>query len=261
MFAAIKQLFAMRQEEMSFRPPVLGDSGPFRIEIQRYSNGLLSEFRDARGRSWHFTYAGGKVVRFTDPTGTTWCEENSRWHGFVGDGKVTGARAPVAVHIDQESGEISLRESERELVYRPDGNTCIRWHEDRENGLRVDITVTEYATMPGRTRVTVERHSNGKEFLRVIEDANGRCYKFEYSKDAMLSTMTDWSGRKPILWRAERDGMGKLIRWISGEADAQAEMVPHLESVDLQGNRFYKTADGRDFVVRPNGSAFMGTAR
>ncbi len=259
MFAAIKQLFALRQDESSFRPPILGDSGAFRIELQRYTNGLLSEFRDVRGRTWNFTYAGGKIVRFTDPSGTTWCEENGRWHGFAADGRVSGAKAPVAVEIHQESGEIMLRESERELVYKPDGNTCIRWQENR-NGAAVGITVTEYATMPGRTRVTVEKHIDGKEFLRSIEDANGRCYRFDYS-DSVLISMTDWSGRKPILWRAQRDGMGKLVKWISGDNEQSSQMTPHLAAVDLQGNRFYKTGDGRDFVVKPNGSAFMGTAR
>jgi hypothetical protein len=34
-----------------------------------------------------------------------------------------------------------------------------------------------------------------------------------------------------------------------------------LESVDLRGNRYYRTLDGRSFVVRPNGSAVMGSIR
>lgn len=256
MFAAIRQLFSARQEELvNFRPPGLSES-TFKVEMHRYSNGLLSQFKDMRGRNWAFTYAGGKVVRFTDPSGTTWCEENGRWHGFAADGRVSAAKPPVAVRINQEAGEIVLEEADREIIYKSDGNTCIRWHEIRSEK-RVEITVTEYATMPGRTRVTVEKHSDGTELLRSIEDANGRCYRFDY-KDQSLATMTDWSGRQPVLWRAERDRTGQLIRWTTGEGESKTEMTPHLDSIDLQGNRFYRTDEGRVFVVKPNGSAFMG---
>lgn len=221
------------------------------VETTRYPNGMISSYRDTSGRAWQFTYAGGKVVRFTDPSGSTWCEEHGRWHGFDIQGRpLTASRSLVGISVNQESGEVTLHGATKKTIYRTDGTTCYEFEEER-NGRVVQMSVTEYATIPSRTKVAIEKSAGG-DLLKWIEDANGRVYRFDYEGNRLVSYI-DISPLQSRKWLAQWEG-GVLVRWVM--QDAAQVMTPHLESVDLRGNRYYTTAEGRSFVVKPNGAAY-----
>jgi hypothetical protein len=138
----------------------------------------------------------------------------------------------------------------------PDGATQIEVTQTIDDA-PVRVKFIEYPTRPNRSFVVVENRA-GTEYVTWLQDAHLKLFKLEYV-DGRLAKYIDMSCKPSVIWEVVYDAGGNIASWNGyqkGTGVEVGEMNPVLQSVELNGNRHYRSANGARIVVDPTGAAF-----
>jgi hypothetical protein len=159
------------------------------------------------------------------------------------------------------AGEQEQVSSSSDAEDRTAGGSCMRIRREI-NGKSVLIKYTEFPTLPTRAFVVTETAEDGIEKATWLQDANGKLFQLEYEGSDLIQ-YRDLSAKPSVTWTAVRDNYGDITNWsgVSKAGEVVSEsMSPRLESVDHEGNRFFRNESGTKFIVRPSGAAFYPRA-
>ena len=216
-------------------------------------SGLITHLRDGQGRTWAFNYVGKQLKQFTDPQGNIWANRDGRW---AADRVMPGVATPRGVAINHATGEIRVEDNVRQTIYMPDGTTQIEVTQIIDDAA-VRVRFVEYPTRPNRSFVVVENRA-GKEYVTWIQDAHLKLFKLEYD-GGRLARYVDMSCKPSVIWEPQYDAGGNIAAWNGRQKGTDApvgQMQPVLQSVELNGNRHFRSANGAHIVVDPSGAAF-----
>jgi YD repeat-containing protein len=215
--------------------------------------GLITHLRDGQGRTWTFQYHGERLLRFTDPANNVWANRDGRW---APERVMAGVATPKGVAINHSTGEIRVEDNVRLTVYLPDGTTQIQVTQIIDD-VAVRVRFIEYPTRPNRSFVVVENRG-GTEYVTWIQDAHLKLFKLEYEQGKLVRYI-DMAAKPSITWCAQRDAAGNIASWDGvqkGTDKPMGAMHPVLQSVELNGNRHFRSVNGAQIVVDPSGAAF-----
>ncbi len=218
--------------------------------------GQITALKDAEGRTWLFGYMHKQLLQFTDPQNNTWVMQDGKWQAKA---VTPGFATPKAVAINHATGEIRVEDNVRLTVYLPDGSTQIEVTQIMD-GVPVPVRFTEFATHPHRSFVVMEQH-HGADLVTWIQDAQCKLFKLEYESGKLIRYI-DMSTKPATVWNAVYIN-GVISSWdghLKGSGQSVGNMQPVLQSVDLNGNRNYKSVSGQHVIVDPSGKAFSARA-